>query len=150
MGVEAAHLRTGSAGEDAAAAYVLGLGWRVTERNWRPQGRQRGLELDIVARDGQTLVFVEVKTRRLDPAITDADAAPAIPVYAAFTGQKQRRLLRAANLYLSARDLWHLPCRFDFIGVELAADGRLRVEHQRHVIENGHIVGDSHASWQPW
>ncbi|MDL2279284.1 YraN family protein [Desulfovibrio sp. OttesenSCG-928-G11] len=148
MGGEAAHLRTGSAGEDAAAAYVLALGWRVTDRNWRPLGRQRGLELDIVARDGKTLVFVEVKTRRLGPA--PRESAPAIPVHAAFTERKKQRLLRAASLYLSAGDLWHLPCRFDFIGVELAADGRPRVEHQRHVIENGHIVGDSHASWQPW
>ncbi len=49
----------GSAGEDAAAAYLAGLGFRIERRNLRtPDG-----EIDIVAREGETLVFVEVKAR---------------------------------------------------------------------------------------
>ncbi|MDL2291066.1 YraN family protein [Desulfovibrio sp. OttesenSCG-928-F20] len=150
MPTNVAHLRTGAAGEEAAVAFLRNLGWRIVERNWRPQGVNAGFELDIVAREDDSIVFVEVKTRRCGAAAGRAFAAGGIPVHAAFTRRKQERFLRAARLYLAQKRLWHLPCRFDYIGIELAENGRHLVEHQRHVIEAGNFVDSCHTSWQPW
>jgi putative endonuclease len=52
--------KTGKAGEERAAAHISGLGMRIIARNWRCE---RG-EIDIIARDGGSLVFIEVKARR--------------------------------------------------------------------------------------
>ena len=57
----AQHNITGQQGEDQAAQYLINKGYRIVARNWHNRGRK---ELDIVAEDGHTLVFVEVKTRR--------------------------------------------------------------------------------------
>ena len=83
---QAAHLRLGQEGEDAAAELLTCKGFALLDRNWR-LGR---LELDLVCRDGDTLVFVEVKTR--------ANAAHGGPA-AALTPAKQRHLYRAAALF---------------------------------------------------
>lgn len=149
MAEKAAHLQTGSAGEDAAASFARNLGWRILERNWRASGARSCLELDIVAMDGSDLVFVEVKSRSAKTCAPLA-AGAGIPVHAAFTSKKKAALLRAATVYLTAKGLWHLPCRFDYMGVVFAQNGTYQVEHQRHVIEAGHSVGCRHSSWQPW
>ena len=155
----APHLALGKAGEDAAAVFMARKGARLLDRNWRPEGPHRGLELDMVALDGETVIFVEVKTRSrqgggVKTAPADAstvdDAPDGIPVYAAFTPKKQRSMARAARLYLSAHDLWERPCRFDLICAERLADGRLALEHFTDVIELGHIVDSGHTAWQPW
>lgn len=94
----------GKAGEDAAAAYLIGQGLRPVARNWRC----RGGEIDLVMRDGAVLVFVEVRVRkdaRYGGAAASIDAA------------KQGRLVRAARLYLAG--LAELPpCRFDAVLIE--------------------------------
>lgn len=82
----------------------------VLERNVR----SRLGELDLVARDGDTLVFVEVKTRR-----DDAFAAPELSVTAA----KRRKLVRLAEAYLQRLPGPPPPCRFDVVAV-LLPDGR--------------------------
>jgi Holliday junction resolvase-like predicted endonuclease len=63
-GNKSAHLALGKAGEEAAGALLERSGFRILDRNWRPAGARRGLELDLVAECDGTLVFVEVKTRR--------------------------------------------------------------------------------------
>src|SRR2546422_542019 len=75
-------------GEEAAAALLLAEGWTVLHRNWT----LRLGELDIVARQGDCLAFVEVKARR-GPAFID----PALGVDA----RKQRQLRRVAEAYLA-------------------------------------------------
>ncbi|MDQ7819855.1 MAG: YraN family protein, partial [Armatimonadota bacterium] len=91
-------------------------GYRIRDRNVRcPMG-----ELDVVAEQGGTIVFVEVKTR------TTADfGAP----FDAITPAKRRRLWRLATYYLITRRLGDRPCRFDAVSVLVTPQGRVvRVE----------------------
>ena len=145
MNAIARHLFLGTTGEDAAARYLKERGWRILARNWRPKGARQGLELDIVAGDGENLVFVEVKTRSFSPG-----GGESIPAYTAFTAQKQERLVRAAKHYLAVSKLWSHPCRFDLICIQQGPDGHMELEHHDNVIEIGHIVDSGNAAWQPW
>lgn len=96
--------QTGDLGEDAAARYLETRGFKVLERNWR----FRQWELDLICRDRDTIVFVEVKTRRQGSMASPADA---------LTPKKQARLIKAASHYLTHNDLWDAPCRFDLAAV---------------------------------
>jgi len=82
---------------------------RLVTRNWRC----RGGEIDLVMRDGATLVFVEVRARR---GMAFGGAADSI------TSAKQARVILAARHFLAAQGL-DLPCRFDAV---LVQDGSLR------------------------
>ncbi|MCB8951380.1 MAG: YraN family protein [Ardenticatenales bacterium] len=106
----------GAWGESVAATYLEAHGYRIVRRNWRCA---RG-EIDIVAQMGETLVFVEVKTRRGRARGTPEEAV---------TPRKAARLLRLAQAYLLEEDL-DLPWRVDVMAVELDGRGKLlRCEH---------------------
>ena len=90
----------GSAAEDLAARHLERHGLAIVERNWRC----RAGEIDLVARDGATLVFVEVRLRT-SAAFGGAAASVDAP--------KQRRILQAARLYLAGRA--DVPCRCDVV-----------------------------------
>jgi len=107
--------KTGDLGEEAAARYLESRGIRVLERNWR----HRQWELDLICRDGDTLVFVEVKTRKANSMATPADA---------MTRSKRMRLVKAASHYLSKNNLWDEPCRFDLASVTATGTG-MAVDH---------------------
>jgi putative endonuclease len=96
--------RTGDLGEDAAARHLESKGLRVLDRNWR----FRQWELDLVCRDRDTIVFVEVKTRRAGSMASPADG---------LTPKKRTRLVKAASHYLTSKQLWDEPCRFDLAAV---------------------------------
>lgn len=97
----------GAAAEDAALDHLLAQGLRLTERNFRC----RFGEIDIIMRDGDTVVFVEVRLRR---SFAFGGAGESI------TAAKRHRILTAARFYISR--LRTLPaCRFDV--VLMAADG---------------------------
>ena len=126
------HLDLGRQGEEAAARLLEGKGLRILERNLR-LGR---LELDLVCEDGDTLVFVEVKTRAEGSLATPADG---------LTAQKRSRLLRAVQAYLAQHDLWHRPCRLDLVAV-LFRSGQLHsIEHTPDAFQAVDTGG-----WQPW
>lgn len=93
----------GDKGENVAARYLRNQGYRIIERNVRSEAG----EIDIVARDGRVLVFVEVKTRAYD------DPTPEDQVNA----EKQRRLTRAAKAFLSRYGTPQPPSRFDVVAV---------------------------------
>ncbi|MBF0625209.1 MAG: YraN family protein [Magnetococcales bacterium] len=99
----APHLALGRQGEERAVEHLRRLGYRIMARNVRT----RFGELDLVARDGDTLVFCEVKTRR------DGDCGgPA----AAIDWRKQQRLVRLAGAFLQQNPQWEeLECRFDAV-----------------------------------
>jgi putative endonuclease len=110
--------RRGTEGEDRAVAYLQERGYRILVRNYR---FGRG-EIDIVAQDRGTLVFVEVKARR-----STAFGAPEEAV----TPRKRRQLKKIAAGYLFERRIDGRDCRFDVIAVEYVGDGPVlrHIEH---------------------
>ena len=106
----------GVRGERIAAAYLADAGLRVVDRNWRC----RDGELDIVAREGDALVFCEVKTRR--------GVGFGHPVEAV-TRVKQRRLRTLAHRWLAAHDEHAPELRFDVVGVLVRTDRPALVTH---------------------
>lgn len=94
---------TGSAAETAALGLLQGSGLTLVERNYRCR---RG-EIDLIMRDADALVFVEVRYRR-----HGGFGGP----LASIDGRKQQRLLAAARHYL-AQTRWEGPCRFDVVGL---------------------------------
>jgi putative endonuclease len=110
----------GDRGERAAARHLRRQGLRVLVRGYRtPQG-----EIDLIARDGDTLVFVEVKARRR--------GVPAEAV----TLEKQRRITLAALHFLGRHGLLEQVCRFDVVAIIWPDDRSTPViEHARNAFE---------------
>lgn len=111
-----ARRRTGEIAEDLVARRLAAAGWEIVERN----ARTRYGELDIVARDGSTLVFIEVKGARQATRF-----GPEKPILS-IDFRKQRRVRRLATAWMSERR--DLPpyeeIRFDAVGVTLDRDDR--------------------------
>src|SRR5205823_10512606 len=101
---ESAIQATGECGESMAEEHVRGLGWEVLDVRFRCPGG----ELDIVAREDDTIVFAEVKARRTAGFGATAEAVNA---------RKRARITHAATTYLRLRGLDECPCRFDVIEV---------------------------------
>lgn len=97
-------IHLGKQGEDIAAEYLRSKGFQIEARNYR----QKSGEIDIICRDGDTLVFVEVKTRK--------DSEFGHPTESV-TSRKQQQISRTALLYLSTNNLHDEAVRFDVIGV---------------------------------
>lgn len=117
-GVEDQRQTLGRDAEDAAARHLQRAGFTIVERNVR---LGHG-EIDLVCRDGEVLVFVEVKCRR---------ATWGDPPAAAVSWFKQRRLTRLAQHYLKWRRLDGARCRFDVVSVTVEAAGRASIAHVR-------------------
>jgi putative endonuclease len=116
-------------GEQAAARYLKRLGYHIIARRDRsPLG-----EIDLVAVDGRTVVFVEVKTR---------DSADAGHPSEAVDTAKQRRLTRLALAYLKRHRLLECPARFDVVAVTWpAGQRRPTIEHFKDAFEATGLKG---------
>jgi len=105
----AQHNETGKQGEQMAAEYLAAKGYEILERNWRFKKN----EVDIIARDGNILVFVEVKTRHenylVEPELTVSKS-------------QQRAIIKTANQYIVSRDI-DMEARFDIISIVLSSQG---------------------------
>jgi putative endonuclease len=111
----------GARGEESVSAYLLEQGYRILERNFRcPLG-----EMDIIARDGGTIVFVEVKTRSSRRFGTPQEAIDL---------RKQRRMTAIALFYLKGRGWLGEPARFDVAAVTLE-DGDAAVTLYRNAFD---------------
>lgn len=106
-------------GEQLAAEYLEREGWQILDRNFR---YGKAGEIDVIARDGEYTVFVEVKTRS-----SDAFGAAAYAV----TPGKQRQLQRLARGWMFIHGMGELLCRFDVITVEFAR-GEPVINHIRN------------------
>jgi putative endonuclease len=99
----ARHNLQGSAAEERALRHLQAQGLQLLERNFR----SRCGEIDLIMRQGEALVFIEVRYRQ-----SRNYGSPLETV----TPTKQRRLINAASHYLQRRNL-DLPCRFDVVGI---------------------------------
>lgn len=108
------HNDLGMEGEDMAVAHLVKNGYSILERNWR-FGKE---EIDIIARIGQELVVVEVKTRN-----SDFFGEP----HEFVSKSKQNHMIRAAHAYVEKRDL-DLEVRFDIIGIIINKAGQ-KLDH---------------------
>ncbi len=113
----------GKTGEDLACGELERRGYAIVARRYR----RRGGELDIIARDGPTLVFVEVKAR---DGREFGDAAEAV------TALKRRRMAQLALDYVARHRLHDCPCRFDVVSIH-RDDGRTTIEVFTNAFEDG-------------
>ncbi len=96
---------TGKTGEDLAASVLVKKGFKILQRNYR-YGKG---EIDIVAKDGNVLVFIEVKTRKnLEYG----------PPETAVTKNKQRQIRKIAEAYLFEKEIGDTDCRFDVVAIQ--------------------------------
>jgi len=116
------HTEVGRKGEEAAARHLQSLGYVILERRFRT----RAGEIDLVARDGNTLVFVEVKARTSLACGRPAEAVDA---------RKRGRIARVASLYLARECGRESPCRFDVVEVLLEPGSPPRVRLIRNAFE---------------
>lgn len=114
----------GQRGEQLALEFLRARGMVVLDRNWRPRGQGIRGELDLVARDGDELVIVEVKTRR--------SIAYGSPIEA-ITTRKMRSLRSLALAWLECRSIHAPRLRFDVIAVTFPPAGQPVLEHIRAV-----------------
>jgi putative endonuclease len=109
------HLLLGTWGEDQAARHLRNRGWKIIRRNFRAPG---GGEVDLVCRDGETLVFAEVKTRRSEELGRPLDAVD----------RKKEQLIRRGALYwLRLLEMPDITFRFDVIEVLATEPVEIRV-----------------------
>lgn len=106
--------KQGEEGELLARNYLLKCGYKILETNWR----YRKLEIDLIAKKGETMVFIEVKTRK-----NDTFGDPELFV----TRKKQAFIIAAANQYLVENNI-ELESRFDIIAV-LRINNNYTVKH---------------------
>jgi putative endonuclease len=109
----------GRYGEDRAAIYLQDRGYEIIDRNWR----SRSGEIDLIARDNDRLIFVEVKTRN--------GAGYGHP-FEAITPSKVARMRRLVADWCSAKQLSGVKVRLDAISV-LITGGRVFIEHLKEV-----------------
>jgi len=101
----------GKLGEELALKEIKGIGYKCLARNYRcPLG-----EVDLVAKDGDTLVFIEIKTRK-GKSIGYAKEA--------VNGRKRRQLSKVALTYIKANNCWHMRSRFDVVAISFNHNGR--------------------------
>ena len=111
----------GAAGEQLARRHLEQRGYQFVAANWRrPYG-----ELDLIMRDGDVLVFVEVKTRQSDRFVTAEES---------LTAAQARRLLRGAQVFLAERvEFANLFWRIDLVAITLAPTGT--VSRLTHIVD---------------
>lgn len=101
----------GKKGEDTAERYLKRHGYRILEKNFKsPSG-----EIDIIALDKGTIVFIEVKTRR-----SNEFGPPELSV----NSIKRQKLVKSAFNFLSRKRVKDTPCRFDIVSITESPDGK--------------------------
>lgn len=110
----------GKWGEQKAKDYLLSEGYRLLAENWR----NRYGEIDLIMLEGETVVFVEVRTKKNNNYGYGFETV---------NKKKQEQLLKMANMYLSAKKWWNRNIRFDVISID-AENGRYKLRQIKNVI----------------
>jgi putative endonuclease len=121
MGPNDGKLLLGKEGERVAEQYLKKKGYKLVERNYRCAGG----ELDLIVLDRRVVVFVEVKTRTGHGFGTPLEAVEF---------RKQRKMIQAAQFFLSVKGLYQRDARFDVVGVSWAGREPV-VEHIENAFE---------------
>ncbi len=137
MSLSPSRVDIGKKGEEIAFSFLRRKGYRVVDRNWRCKMG----EIDIIAMDGETLVFVEVRSLKMHRNLRTPEESVTIA--------KKKRLLNAARVYLGKNGLWHRKVRFDIIGVMFEKQGH-RISHEQDIFWESEVVSGGDAYWQPW
>ncbi len=116
---------TGITGEKLAADFLVKQGYEIVETNYRCKEG----EVDIIAKDGQFLVFIEVRTKNSRMFGSPEES---------ITARKKEHLKNVAARYQETHDCFLQPCRIDFVAVELDGGGKPR---RIEVIKNA-VSGD--------
>jgi putative endonuclease len=115
-------LAFGKRSEEIAAQYLCSKGYRILERNYRtPRG-----ELDLIAKDGDVLVFIEVKARR---GVRFGEPQWAVDE------RKRQHLIKASLFYLSRKKIQNHCCRFDIVVVREDRQGQPSIELIQNALE---------------
>ena len=123
FGVFSVTSASGKDGEDIASRFLSRLGYVILARNiTNPRGRRLG-ELDIIATDGECVVFVEVKTR----------TSTALPLRLSVQREKLRRLAKIGEWYMKRAGLSGKRYRFDLVGVLLLSGKEPEITHIRSI-----------------
>ena len=118
------NLDIGRRGENAAVRYLERFGYEIVERNWKcPAG-----EADIIARDEDSLVFVEVKTRTSIEMGLPSEAV---------TPEKRSRYEKIAAWYLRDYEFVDIPVRFDIVAILVVAEDRALLRHYANAFAEG-------------
>jgi len=112
---------TGEEGELRAADFLKEKGYKILQRNYNC----RTGEVDIIAKEGKTIVFVEVKTRR--------EGGKELPE-AALTQKKRHRLCKAAQHFMRKYKMEYPLFRFDLIGVDFNEENEWKIHHWKNII----------------
>lgn len=113
---------TGARGEEIACRFLRAKGYGIIATNWRC----REGEIDVVAQDGSTLVFVEVKTRR---------GLQAGETLVSITQVKRRRMIAAAYAYAAQTDELDPLWRIDALAITISPDGTARCAHVENALD---------------
>lgn len=124
LNINKQNLSLGARGEKSAQTYLKKCGYTILETNFcNTSGRRIG-EIDIIAKDGEEIVFIEVKTRVFIP---DKPCLPEENINAS----KLYKLNKIASYYISKNKLHNLPYRFD--AITLVADDKNKTATLRHL-----------------
>lgn len=115
-------LSLGRSGEEKAAKFLKRLGFKILRRNYRC----RLGEIDIIAKDRNELVFVEVKTR--------SSASHGLPAQAV-NKRKQGQIIKAAQTFLMETSLHDHPARFDVVAIQVGREEKTEINHIRNAFE---------------
>jgi len=113
---------SGAEGEKRAADFLKRIGFKILQKNYSCYSG----EIDIIAKDAGTIVFVEVKTR--------SEGGNELPE-AALTGKKRHRICKAAQHFMRKYKLEEPLFRFDLIAVEFNREGEWKINHLKNVID---------------
>lgn len=116
----------GGNGEDYAAEYLAKKGYEIITRNFH----SRFGEIDIICKNGNYIVFAEVKTRGRTALVAGREAV---------TPSKQRKIIKTALLYLSLNNIAELQPRFDVL--EITVGERVEVEHIENAFDGSAFRG---------
>ncbi|MBQ8764774.1 MAG: YraN family protein [Clostridia bacterium] len=113
----------GNIGEEAAVQALKKRGYKIIERNYRTKMG----EIDIIAKDGEYTVFVEVRLRK-----SNAFGSPADTI----DERKQQKIIKAAQMYAVKNDIYDNPMRFDAVLINADTDGEKLVNEEIQIIKN--------------